>query len=1700
MKIRCQIIEQLESLRDRPTRTEKPYVYHLDVGAMYPNIILTNRLQPNAMVDDSTCAACDFNQEKNNCKRKMDWVWRGDYNPASKGEYERARDQLSRERFEGGVGFHELPESEQATHIATRLKQYAKKAYNRTKVTEEVTRNDTICMRENDFYVNTVRDFRDKRYELKKLTKVWGGNVKKATDALTKKEAEDKELVYDSLQVAHKCILNSFYGYVMRKGARWRSMEMAGIVTKTGADLITQARMLVEQIGRPLELDTDGIWCILPQSFPDVFYFRTNSGSKLKLEYPCIMLNADVHNNFTNHQYQTLKDPRKRTYETRSECSIFFEVDGPYRCMVIPSSTEEGKLLKKRYAVFNFDGSLAELKGFELKRRGELELIKTFQSQVFERFLNGGSLIECYDSVAEIANHWLDVLDTQGESLETDELFDLISENRSMSRQLEDYGNQKGTSQTTARRLGEFLGAEIIKDKGLNCKFIIAERPYGAPVTERAIPTAIFKSEPAVMKHFLRKWLKSPQMEDDDFDLRKILDWDYYRARLGKSIQKIITIPAALQKVPNPVPRLPHPEWLRRTVRRLNDRYQQKSITSMFGPASNVSKKKPPAIKDIEDTYGSRETGSARPIVHSRRRKTEPISDSEEQINNGEVTGVERVQLSGETFQAWLARKKSVWNFKERRKRSRREQTSLNASKATSSTLVSDTSSKKQRKGVGSMEGFIRDAAQSLAENEWHILEIRDPSSDAGSSSGEIVLWVMLSNGSLQRVSISMPRTIYVNCKEEVSEISSYSLTIRRVEKHLPRNKIATNLYEVTMPEYSFRSNKWLDHFRSKNRESLIQSFYELGTTQTLRSLIRVGCVCRVNNNAKGKSGKYALSDLKLVEQPTNGKYLSPSLSFRKIFMYERLHTRSRTGLVVVFVMDASNIDASEGGKVDLTSQCFIWAVKPGGDKAQRNVSKKICESIFAELLQAIHQQTVDDTGSKYGAISPDSELVVASLAFVDSEERAFKGAQEILNTYSQGNNGPTLLLINSTKTISQIRKRVPSCNSYPVIQLPSPPGLEHSVLTQSLDWEKESVQKCFEAYLYMGADSFERHIHHARYAKVPLGNLGTDPVIASYDVMLARVLQKNRALLWTSSKPGCPDVGLSSLLLAPGASILGLMHTHSNEIDSNDIWGDENESISPVVCYPGAYRSICAEIDIHYLAIAALSDSKSDSAGPAGMFGADGTMSNSNVTLGDEMSTSISLPLLRSLVQHWLHDASEVGNPIADQLLGHVYRLISSPGAALNDPALHRVVVSLMKVTFYQLLGEFQRLGSTIISATFNRIIIATNKTTLPEAMEYVDFLIATIKKRMVSLDNSADFARLSLVRNNFYAHYIFLDEHNYGGLLFENRQPEDDDEAQWAFDVEVPTQESESEFITVVPTVQSGWNIVQYLESEKSQEHFRIIISRFSKDVYRRQVKLLKEALKEEEDDSNPRAKDGIKKIVDEAKISSREQLLNFKRKLISGQFASYLTKCVSDIEQVGGGPERFPQLPGSHLSLQSPVLEFIKSVIVVLELDPDVDAEVQQLKKSLLAQINVQEYSIQAKWENPCASFILPDVFCAECQECRDVDLCILPPADEDQSNSWTCDDCDTPYNTQSIERRLIDVIQRKCLRYQMQDLRCTRSGRVSTRILSMQSDTSQKLKLDISRDEVLSQLQILHNLAVHYDLEWLQETTGGLLQTI
>lgn len=158
-------------------------------------------------------------------------------------------------------------------------------------------------MRENSFYIDTVRAFRDRRYKFKGLVKVWKGKAADAVkrgDAEGKKEANSMEALFESMQLAHKIILNSFYGYVMRKGARWYSMEMAAMVTHIGSCIISDAKAFVDCVGIPLELDTDGIWCLLPMGFPEENFITFKDGKKDKMDYPCSILNYLVYEKYCN--------------------------------------------------------------------------------------------------------------------------------------------------------------------------------------------------------------------------------------------------------------------------------------------------------------------------------------------------------------------------------------------------------------------------------------------------------------------------------------------------------------------------------------------------------------------------------------------------------------------------------------------------------------------------------------------------------------------------------------------------------------------------------------------------------------------------------------------------------------------------------------------------------------------------------------------------------------------------------------------------------------------------------------------------------------------------------------------------------------------------------------------------------------------------------------------------------------------------------------------------------------------------------------------------------------------------------------------------------------------------------------------------------------------------------------------------------
>ncbi|PIC54700.1 hypothetical protein B9Z55_003843 [Caenorhabditis nigoni] len=997
----AEVEEAFDGLIAVPTRLENPRIYHLDVGAMYPNIILTNRLQPCAMVNEEICMGCSFNKPDAECKRTMAWEWRGELTPATRGEYQQIMQQLEAESFgKPPKHFHMLERAEREAIEMKRVKDYSRRVYGKTHLTKLEMRETMICQRENHFYVETVKAFRDRRYEYKDMLKKAKGRFDQAqaeNDLATVATSKLEMVLYESLQLAHKCILNSFYGYVMRKGSRWYSMEMAGIVCHTGANIIKEARKLVDKIGKPLELDTDGIWCLIPASFPEnvTFKLKNHKRNQVTVSYPGAMLNALVYEGFTNHQYFTLQ--KDGSYLKSSENSIYFEVDGPYQCMVLPASKEEGKKLKKRYAVFNLDGSLAEMKGFELKRRGELNIIKHFQSHVFKTFLNGKTLEETYKAVAGDANHWLDILHSHGEEISDEELFDLISENRSMSRKLEDYGSQKSTSISTAKRLAEFLGDDMVKDAGLACMFIISRHPIGAPVTERAIPVAIFKADSKVKSHYIRKWTKQ-QDYDEDTDIRDMLDWDYYIERFGSCIQKIITIPAALQGVVNPVPRVPHPDWLQNKIRNKVDAHKQPRINQIFAACQ-----KPSTSSTLENGKRRRspdvEEGSDDVIVEdvdSQEGDKENLAKRKKAVEtkkNQEAEVLEKKTLVDHGFDDWLGFLKKKWRIQRKERKNQL----------------------KTARDSDAVDTIVRGAREAESEREWHILSV-EPTAD----SSFFNVWLSV-QGQMQKLTLKVGRKILVDSRAPRGNRE----TVRRV---LPHHKPPGYLYEFKTDEAQLTA--LMDKLYSETCSSTIDGIYESEVPTEFRAVLQLGSTVRPDHGVSLGGHQLTLESLRPMEKMS---YLPNEQNIRTIFLYK-------------FSQDTRHVYSL----IDTSGSAAYFYVVNSGDVQLPNM-----DALYTSAYNKI-------MSTERGQLCKTPEKMPFTVKRLSSNQECERQLGRALRAFREFSSKTAVVLLLSDTEPSRLARKIPNLGLFPNVQLHI---TEPSSLLNQIDWQKVVARRVLQHY-----------------------------------------------------------------------------------------------------------------------------------------------------------------------------------------------------------------------------------------------------------------------------------------------------------------------------------------------------------------------------------------------------------------------------------------------------------------------------------------------------------------------------------------------------------------------------------------------------------------------------------------------------------
>jgi DNA polymerase epsilon subunit 1 len=235
--------------------------------------------------------------------------------------------------------------------------------------------------------------------------------------------------------------------------------------------------------------------------------------------------------------------------------------------------------------------------------------------------------------------------------------------------------------------------------------------------------------------------------------------------------------------------------------------------------------------------------------------------------------------------------------------------------------------------------------------------------------------------------------------------------------------------------------------------------------------------------------------------------------------------------------------------------------------------------------------------------------------------------------------------------------------------------------------------------------------------------------------------------------------------------------------------------------------------------------------------------------------------------------------------------------------------------------------------------------------------------------------------------------------------------------------------------------------------------------------------------------------------------EPVLAFKQDMVSKQFAKDLTRAVAEIRREGPDENLLPEMMAARhsLHLHDPAVDFIKNIIVIMELDEDIEPQVHTLKQSLLAQVGVAEYAEAAQWKNPCPKYMLPDLFCTECQESRDVNLCYIPPfegQEEEQQHdhraaaSWSCVHCGSPYSVAEIERRLLWAVQKKMVRYVLQDVRNPASSyRVATRALA--TDCVHGVTLEVNPDQARNDLELLLHLAEYHELDALRTAVAGIL---
>lgn len=606
------------------------------------------------------------------------------------------------------------------------------------------------------------------------------------------------------------------------------------------------------------------------------------------------------------------------------------------------------------------------------------------------------------------------------------------------------------------------------------------------------------------------------------------------------------------------------------------------------------------------------------------------------------------------------------------------------------------------------------------------------------------------------------------------------------------------------------------------------------------------------------------------------------------------------------------------------------------------------------------------------------------------------------------------------------------------------------------LGWQSFIAKRLVTHYLYLAA--WIQHLTLlARYGDVPLCNLDSDDPRYLIDISYARRLQQNNVVLWWSSGP-LPD--------------------HAG-YEKDDIQGATERVDMPSINTPGAYSTVCIELDVRNLAINTILTSSiinelegSDSflaSGPS----AEGD--GSGVLYSEKAFASAGAHVLREMVKHWWTEACE-GNSMADIMVQHLIRWVESPTCCLYDRALHNYVRLMSKKSFQQLMAEFRRVGSNVVFASPTRLLLQTTKTEVGNAYAYSQYVLKSIR-------GNPSFHFIDLEIKEYWDYLVWYDEYNYGGKgcreVIESENQELETVMHWQLSRFLPGP---------MQTIFHDW-VVEYIELMHGLKRLEV------------------------DDSSTPRPTPipiGRSADADGDEITSiltdrfskplKKQILGLIRRqrdeLLHPELASDYT---------------FPELPGVLVDpnddKRNPTLELVKLLMQILSLSKLTTLETRLLRRELLALFEVREFSKEGRFENPSGSLKLPELTCSSCCLIRDLDLCrdedVLPDPESDGNKTakpWRCSFCHTEYDRLAQEEILIGQVQCLVVMWQVQDLKCSKCGSLKVSDFMEHCSCSGVWVETMDRKEVEKKLRVLASVAKFYGLKLLEGVVDEVLEGI